>query len=157
MAKKSSFISAIRSLVVAGGSTLLLMGLAQWGWSHVARNASHSVHPKWFILERYPVVKKGDYVFFPWSDPRLARGRELILVKRVACLPGERLLVGRGQAVCEGEVLGRLRTEPPPVEFEGVIPEGKLFVMGDSEDSFDSRYFGLIDQSRLLARSYARF
>jgi signal peptidase I/conjugal transfer pilin signal peptidase TrbI len=32
-----------------------------------------------------------------------------------------------------------------------------MFVMGEHKDSYDSRYFGFVDKSRILARAYPIF
>jgi len=33
-----------------------------------------------------------------------------------------------------------------------MIPEGKLFVEGDTKYSFDSRYWGFVDKSEIVGR-----
>jgi len=40
---------------------------------------------------------------------------------------------------------------------QGVIPEGKYFVVGDTERSYDSRYWGLVDASWVVGRAYPVF
>ncbi len=36
------------------------------------------------------------------------------------------------------------------VEFAGRVPENKLFVMGNTEKSFDSRYFGPVENDKVI-------
>lgn len=105
-------------------------------------------------------VRVGDYVVFPHRTWRV-RGCEdgCLLIKRVVCGPGS-LLETRGlDYFCDGRFLGRARrtdSRGRPVEpfsWSGVVPSGKLFVMGSHERSYDSRYFGFVELSRVVARA----
>lgn len=55
--------------------------------------------------------------------------------------------------------VGRMAGKELKLGFEGVIPEGKLFVRGWHTDSLDSRYavMGLIDQSQVVGRAIVLF
>jgi type IV secretory pathway protease TraF len=43
---------------------------------------------------------------------------------------------------------------PLPMTRSMVIPEGKHFVIGGTERSYDSRYWGLVDASWVVGRAY---
>jgi type IV secretory pathway protease TraF len=36
--------------------------------------------------------------------------------------------------------------------FNGAVPEGKIFIVGDSADSYDSRYFGFVNTDQVFGR-----
>jgi len=86
------------------------------------------------------------------------RGRELI--KRVIGLPGETISGAGGVVLVDGRPLlepyldGTVVTDPfPPV----VVPEGHVFVMGDSRrNSRDSRRFGPVPDAEVVGRAIAR-
>ncbi len=42
---------------------------------------------------------------------------------------------------------------PLPMIHSMIIPEGKYFVIGETERSYDSRYWGLIDASWVVGRA----
>ena len=117
----------------------------------------------WFIkpYERGQ-IKVGDYVIFRiffnyknrW-DPK-----KDVFLKMVACVPGQRLLIKEMKVYCDGKMLGKIRekdSEGDPVkhfEYDGIVPEGKYFVMGTHERSYDSRYFGFVDRKYIIKRAY---
>jgi type IV secretory pathway protease TraF len=45
-------------------------------------------------------------------------------------------------------------SRPLPMIHSMVIPEGKYFVVGETERSYDSRYWGLVDASWVVGRAY---
>lgn len=102
---------------------------------------------------RDPVLSRGSYVVFHVSD----RYIDSRVIKKIVCLPGEKIEVKERDYFCEGKLLGRakeytLRGEPlVRFVFNGPIPDGKYFVMGSHKDSYDSRYYGLVDKGRIVA------
>ncbi|ORJ57505.1 S26 family signal peptidase [Geothermobacter hydrogeniphilus] len=122
-------------------------------------------------------VRHGDYVAFRVDRKRLqglllpeswtedADGM-ITAIKRIGCDEGETLLrtgAGGRDFYCGDEFLGRAKKvsrkgEPlQPAQIEGVIPQGMAFMAGDSKDSFDSRYFGLVDKRAFLKRATGIF
>lgn len=117
-----------------------------------------------FWMDRNPErVGRGDYVFF--VDPELARkvGKPDVpnFFKRIRCDEGDILTVDAAkQFFCNGEFLGVAKDYSRKGEkmqyfaFNGKIPPGSMFVMGEHRDSYDSRYFGFVEKSRVRARLY---
>jgi type IV secretory pathway protease TraF len=107
-------------------------------------------------------LRTGEYVLMTWKgvDPngvsKLQEGTAI--VKKVGCLPGQRLKVTMRQADCDGIKVGHIRHETidgkpiSPALYDGVIPPGKVFLLGEHYYSYDSRYFGLVSFERLQGR-----
>ncbi|QEM66747.1 hypothetical protein FO488_00300 [Geobacter sp. FeAm09] len=131
--------------------------------------------------EHHRVISTGDYVTFDQKVPmvigKVASIREFItslfghqtsepantigLLKRVGCSPGENLSVdangyyycdGRYLAVAKREVAGKPIT---PFCFNGRIPAGMIFVIGDDARSYDSRVYGFISRDRITGVAWA--
>ena len=104
---------------------------------------------------------------------------ERVLLKRVAAVAGQRVEVKDGQLIVNGvatsfqcdatSCLERLGASADPhhirVTGQGgatlgpvVIPQGQVLVMGDNRgESYDGRYFGFVDEGRLLGRAVGVF
>ncbi len=98
-------------------------------------------------------LQNGDYVRFAWQGEDFNRQMPMHIIplmKRIACLAGQYLMVTISKVFCDGLEIGTLRAanmkgEPiAPALYNGIIPKGQAFVMGDHPHSYDSRYFGLI-------------
>ncbi len=86
------------------------------------------------------------------------------IFKRNRCDEGDILTVDAAKRFfCNGEYLGAAKDYSRKGEkmqyftFNGKIPPGSMFVMGEHPDSYDSRYFGLVDKSRVRSRLYPIF
>ncbi len=100
------------------------------------------------------VLYPGDYVLMAWKGEDhngISKLREgVTLIKKVGCLPGQHLKVTMRQADCDGVKIGHIRHEAmdgrpiTPALFDGIIPSGKVFLLGEHYYSYDSRYFGLV-------------
>lgn len=86
------------------------------------------------------------------------------LVKRVAGSQGDRVVVSRDHVTVNGRTVGEgldlavtlLRAQEAFVRDERV-PARMYWVMGATRDSFDSRYWGYVDQTQVVGRAYAIF
>lgn len=95
---------------------------------------------------------RGDIVAFRGDDARA------VFIKRVVGLPGDRLRIDRGVVSIDGRPLSE-----PYVRFadgrsfaEIVVPAHSVFVLGDNRaDSEDSRFFGPVNDDRLIGRALA--
>ena len=88
------------------------------------------------------------------------------VIKRVVALPGETVRIADGRAYIDGQVLadppvfGRIHyynagafSEP---ENEYRVKPSHYFVLGDdSQDSYDSRYWGGVREDRIQGRAMA--
>lgn len=107
------------------------------------------------LLESSGVPAKGDYVDVEIYHTKIDPERAVKLTKRVGCIAGEVLRYENGRHYCGDDYLGTVlkrtsRGEPlKAFEYTGQIPEGKVFLLGDHERSFDSRYFGFVNVDAL--------
>ena len=108
-------------------------------------------------------IKKDDYVIFTVRSHYIKKGKPARLMKKVSCVSGQRLETRSRIYYCNDEYLGMakwysLRGEPvDSFTWSGSIPEGKLFVTGQSPDSFDSRYLGFIERSKIEGIAHPLF
>ncbi|EDX80282.1 hypothetical protein BBAL3_1439 [Brevundimonas sp. BAL3] len=78
----------------------------------------------------------------------------VLLIKRVAALEGDRVCRTAGRVVTLERTVVANRVDRNGValpQWRGcrVLEDGELFLLGDTAESFDSRYFGPIDRRRL--------
>jgi conjugal transfer pilin signal peptidase TrbI len=113
-------------------------------------------------------INVGEYVVFPspktYSQlaavnfPDILKNTYLLFfsvkaIKQVKCKEGQTLAVQGKKFFCDGVFIGEAKEKTlsglplTAFEFNGVIPGGKMFVMGSHRDSYDSRYIGFIDRS----------
>jgi len=103
-------------------------------------------------------IKEGAYVVLRWvgEDPQ-GQGLEdgMSLVKKVGCLPGHDLRVTKDGAWCDGRYLMSVpdrNSRGLPVAaalFDGQIPSGRVFLIGDIPKSYDSRFWGVVPITQL--------
>jgi conjugal transfer pilin signal peptidase TrbI len=89
-------------------------------------------------------------VLFEHLDTYLPEG-ETHLVKRLGCVEGQYLSRLNLQFYCDGKEIAIAHVQDstgkslPIFHFTGVIPAGKAFAVGDTDNSYDSRYWGFIE------------
>ncbi|HOG46454.1 MAG TPA: signal peptidase I [Anaerolineae bacterium] len=99
--------------------------------------------------------QRGDIVVF-----RLGSNPSSHLIKRVIALPGDTLEIRNGRVYINGQLLNEPYESQPtyPNMPPQVIPTGSIFVMGDNRGmSNDSRSFGPVLQSDIIARAWVRY
>jgi signal peptidase I len=111
------------------------------------------------ISYRLHDINRGDIVVFERPDDQVGEIRDLI--KRVIGIPGD-TIEGRDNVVyVNGSRLIERYLEPDIVtsDFGPIdVPEDEIFVMGDNRgQSFDSRFFGTVDQDRVRGRAFVLF
>lgn len=107
-------------------------------------------------------VSRGDLVVYAFGGPAASNAypglRRQAFFKRVAGVAGDVVTVHGRDVFVNGVHCGRARTHTfdrralSPIE-PGVIPPGKVYVMGTGAHSFDSRYreAGLVDVASVAA------
>lgn len=118
------------------------------------------------ISYRFREPESGEVVMFDNPD-----GDGTILVKRVIATAGQTVDLKDGHVVVDGEVLDEPyvgdRPSLPlnqrlagmePISYPVTVPEGHVWVMGDNRtNSLDSRYFGTVPTSSIVARAVFTF
>ena len=138
------FLMAFCTLVYAG------ISIPQ----RLAFSSTNSVGHRFFFILKGDIdhVKKGDYVLFPLYTKIVPDCWPCTVVKIITCVKGDHLTVNHRNFFCNKKYIGtakaRSRKGNPVATFnyDGIVPAGKLFVMGTCSDSYDSRYIGFIDQ-----------
>ena len=102
----------------------------------------------------------GDVIVF-WHEE--SNGGKTRYVKRLIAKGGETVQIQNGDVYVNGEKLDgpefdrRYLPEGPYGRGKVTVPEGKYYVLGDnSQDSFDSRYWGFADSSSFIGEPYLR-
>ncbi|MBI5178181.1 MAG: S26 family signal peptidase [Nitrospinae bacterium] len=131
-------------------------------------NETPSIPYKVMWLSKPARLHKGAYYAWTISSPHVHGGKPFLIVKKASCIGGETLSTKGNEYFCGPFPLGTAKDKSAsgalvePFRFNGVIPEGNFFGIGHSfrsengrmvDDSFDSRYFGLVDFK--LVRSVA--
>lgn len=123
-------------------------------------------HRIYWLTRNPDRVVRGDYVLFRHKElsDRMGMKKSEDVMKILGCNEGELLTVDvEKKFYCNGEYLVRakdisLKGEPlQHFVYNGSVPKGVMFVMGQHKDSYDSRYFGFVDKSRILAKAYPIF
>jgi signal peptidase I len=113
-----------------------------------------------FIYHFHP-PERHDIIVFRSAEGSTEGGQE-DLIKRVVGLPGDEISVQDGTLFVNGE-----RQEEPYVNEQSpdtssfgpmVVPEGKVFVMGDNRaDSLDSRFIGPVPLENVVGEAFMIF
>ncbi|MBN2909188.1 signal peptidase I [Polycladomyces sp. WAk] len=124
----------------------------------------------WYVLtgpSMEPTLRSFDVVLVRQKASRLQRG-DIVLFqrngwgilfnKRVIGLPGDRVEIKKGQLYVNGKLFqkGPLAHRKIPHFKSVIVPQGKVFVMGDNpEKSTDSRAFGPIPINSIIGKADA--
>lgn len=140
--------------------------------SRFAVTLSPSLDYRVFFLSNFSTFEKGDYVLFYVRSEHIEK--PTMAIKKIACDEGETLIaveIGNKSYFCvprfahwfNHEYIGTAKEYSLKGEklesfaFNGKIPKGYAFVVGQHKDSYDSRYFGLVRKSEIKAKAYPIF
>jgi len=77
-----------------------------------------------------------------------------LLIKRVVAISGDRIKFKDGEVVVNETFVHRSTNRSDSEEYETLIPDGHVFVMGDNEShSLDSRSFGPVPKSNIVGKA----
>lgn len=141
------------AIMITTGLGLLLIG------GTIAINISESLPVGIYMQTTPKQIKSGDIIlFYSETINQTAAKRGYIkpgsqLGKRVLAVGGDNLQTGE-KTIINGEVVSskiqQKDSQKRPMEifqFEGIVPSGKIFVLGDTPGSYDSRYYGFVNES----------
>jgi len=106
------------------------------------------------LLTRLQGLRRGDVVAIRTS------GREVLYLKRIIGLPGERIRITRGEVRVDGELLSepyvatnRFQWNWPTNGTDRVLGPGEYLVIGDNRSmAANAHYFGVADRDRILGK-----
>ena len=138
----------------------------------------------YYLTERYSVgIDAQEHTCLPWrvfvidkQDKRIARGGIYAfkaqsmapffpvgtqIIKVIEGVPGDRVSVTKDDVRINGTKVGEglalsVKLKKPETRYirEEIIPGEKYWFMGKTADSFDSRYWGYVDQRDILGKAY---
>lgn len=112
------------------------------------------------LLYKCSTPRIGDIIVFK-SHLKTSTGGDKLLIKRVIACPNDKIVIEDGKVYVNGKLLeedylGEVYTDG---KINMVVPEGKIFVMGDNRgNSLDSRdtAVGLIDIKDIMGKAFIR-
>lgn len=159
---KSSLPLLLKNALVVVACCLVAWYLCQ----HIKVTLTNSLSKRvfWAVKdqEKTRAIKTGMYIIFDQYVPK-PESRVLTFIKKVGCSRGEHLKFDSESYFCNEKYIGHakrksLKGEPlTPFIFNGRIPEGMFFAVGDHPYSFDSRYVGLISRHRVKEVAWSIF
>ena len=153
----SSNPPGLRVKILFIGMVSLFAVIVPMLFMNISSNWSNSIEEDIFWLQKGGIPQKGDFIFFKRRITAIDPDQDITLVKKAVCVSGEYLIVGPNWVFCGGIYLGKIYPGLQPALFFGVIPKGKVFAMSTALDSYDSRYFGLINEEEIYAISKHAF
>ena len=122
-----------------------------------------------YLMHLHANYTKGDYIAF-MPPAKALEGRDEALQnefrlpglssafgKQLVGVEGDRITVRDGrlfinhQYVADLTLLDRLHAKKNDFDRDETVPKSQLFVMGTEERSYDSRYWGYVDRSAVVA------
>ena len=119
----------------------LLVGMAIPGHLTITKTRSVKYHLFWEIDRKTP--QKGDYVRLPLFEPKVGCAPCSIVKRSAVCQEiGWSVKVLNTTATASFWVNAKTGKNIAPFQFSGTVPPGMVFLVGDRDNSYDSRYFG---------------
>jgi len=131
----------------------------------LAFNGSASAPIGFYWVDQEP-AKSGDYVLtrLPEKMQKLAKARRYLppntsLIKRIAAAEGDAVCRLDGEIYINGNTVGKARMSDarghPLPDWQGcyLLKANQIFLLQTHPDSFDSRYFGVLNRSHVIGRA----
>jgi conjugal transfer pilin signal peptidase TrbI len=125
---------------------------------HISITKTDSLNDRvYFIDEPRDRTLYGDIFVFDFE----VKQKTVKVMKKIACLPGDQLHLNNGQFFCNDSLIGTVnpriaqQSKIKVYHTVGVIAEGYYFMIGDTDDSYDSKYFGPVHKSRFKKQAFS--
>jgi len=129
-------------------------------------NLTDSFPQSYFVVKKHfyatEVSKKAIITtIVDFENPYIPQGKKL--VKQIACDSGEMFETRGKEFYCNGQLIAIAQEKDSKnrdiVQFvyNGIVPNGKMFLTAEHPKSFDSRYFGFIEKSKVVEVVLWRF
>lgn len=140
--------------------------------AQVSVHTANGESPRLTLVDRYDkALARGDLAAFEMNDKAKAMVAATrigipsnYLNKHVAGLPGDHIVVNeqgvfingtqRAEGLALAATFGR---QPAAFTRRLTVPKGHYFMLGDVRASFDSRYWGVLDQSQLIGKTHVLY
>lgn len=114
-----------------------------------------------FLIDRKAAgeIKRGDLVKFKAPENERFNG-QFEVVKIAAGVAGDTWKISKDRLFINGDFWGYLHLMKSlgigsgELDGTGVIPEGRLYVLGTTPSSYDSRYWGSIEMSNVKGKAH---
>jgi len=112
-----------------------------------------------------PRLKKFEYGDIVVIDvPERLKGEKNPIIKRIIALENDTVEIRDGKVYVNGKMItepyikGDYTMERNPEYSKMIVPEGKVYVLGDNREAFitDSRTLGAIDENRIIGKALLR-
>ena len=101
-----------------------------------------------FVVERDKYIRARLTINFPGH-----KCENCLVVKRVGCGPGSYLETRGKDFYCDGSYLGAAHIDAGNYKkFNQKLGASEVFLIGDNQRSYDSRYFGLVNKDAINAK-----
>ncbi|MDE9487526.1 S26 family signal peptidase [Xenorhabdus bovienii] len=129
---------------------ILIMFIIYSAFQYINIPLTSSVLPHVLIKTGDRPTQTDDYVIFTLEHPYLPHAKDQ-LTKRIGCIERQKLERINQHFYCDNKLIAIALERDiqgaslPVFSFTGTIPAGKAFLVGDTPNSFDSRYWGFFD------------
>lgn len=156
-----------RKIGIIASSLLLYLFVKELSSRYFVLNLSPSMEKGIYLLKKIDELKKGDVVVLniPLNIKETLYSRGYLpkniktLLKEVVAIEGDYVEVVHNKFYVNGEFKGDIaRKDPKGRELvshveNGVLKSDEIFLLGRGENSFDSRYFGVVKKSEILKKT----
>jgi conjugal transfer pilin signal peptidase TrbI len=118
---------------------------------------------RWYLIDTFDRrVERDRLVAFAATDAMAPYFEpDQTVIKRVLGVPGDQVSVTADGTSVNSVVIAQsdpaLAKRPADLVRDQVVPDGHVWVMGATRDSFDSRYWGALPVGQIIGRAYALF
>lgn len=160
---KANKVFLIKASIVSLVTALTMYGCAETvriGWdSQLVRSSEFEL----FIINKLQdEPKKGQYIaYHPLKNDYF--DENVTFVKIIAALPGDQIVIKDGYQRINGgdpkflHLMGTLKKKINDLDRKVTVQEGDLWMMGTTNNSYDSRYTGPIPKENIIGYAYPLF